>query len=47
MRSETPKVRLLGTVAAGMGVALENARLFDETAAPVEGNRAAQCRAAR
>jgi len=27
----TPEVRLLGTVAAGMGVALENARLFDET----------------
>ncbi|HEV7574609.1 MAG TPA: GAF domain-containing protein [Caldimonas sp.] len=25
------EVRLLGTVAAGMGVALENARLFDET----------------
>ena len=39
------EVRLLSTVAASMGVALENARLFDETQRLLEGNRAAQRRA--
>ncbi len=39
------EVRLLSTVAASMGVALENARLFDETQRLLQGKRAARRRA--
>ncbi len=39
------EVRLLSTVAASMGIALENARLFDETQRLLQGDRAAQRRA--
>ena len=39
------EVRLLQTVAASMGVALENARLFDETQRLLKETRAAQRRA--
>ena len=41
------EVRLLRTVAAGMGVALENARLYSRVAATAQGDRAAQRRARR